>query len=110
MSEPAAARNRWKFWRGAHLGVAFKQRRTQMASQGGCMAIPIFLLLNGAGVVFLLYVLEHLWKEGRQLNLAVGQGEVWILPLERPGVIVMPRRDFREALRRQTGTASPDRG
>jgi hypothetical protein len=30
------------------------------------MAITIFLVLNGLGVVFLLYVLEQFWKEGHR--------------------------------------------
>jgi len=30
------------------------------------MATTIFLLLNGLGVVFLLYVLANFWKEGRR--------------------------------------------
>jgi hypothetical protein len=30
------------------------------------MTITIFLLLNGLGVGFLLYVLANFWKEGRQ--------------------------------------------
>jgi len=28
--------------------------------------MTIFLLLNGLGVVFLLYVLAHFWREGRR--------------------------------------------
>jgi hypothetical protein len=32
------------------------------------MAITIFLLLNGMGVVFLLYVLANFWKEGHRPN------------------------------------------
>jgi hypothetical protein len=30
------------------------------------MAVTIFLLLNGLGVVFLLFVLANFWKEGHQ--------------------------------------------
>jgi hypothetical protein len=30
------------------------------------MAMTIFLLLNGLGVVFLVYVLANFWNEGRQ--------------------------------------------
>jgi hypothetical protein len=30
------------------------------------MAMTIFFLLNGLGVVFLLYVLANFWKEGHQ--------------------------------------------
>ncbi len=30
------------------------------------MAMTIFLVLNGLGVVFLLYVLANFWKEGRR--------------------------------------------
>jgi hypothetical protein len=30
------------------------------------MAMTIFLLLNGLGVVFLLYVLANFWNEGRR--------------------------------------------
>ena len=30
------------------------------------MAMTIFLVLNGLGVVFLLYVLGNFWKEGHQ--------------------------------------------
>jgi hypothetical protein len=30
------------------------------------MAMTIFYLLNGLGVVFLLYVLANFWKEGRR--------------------------------------------
>jgi len=30
------------------------------------MAMTIFLLLNGLGVVFLLFVLANFWKEGHQ--------------------------------------------
>ena len=30
------------------------------------MAVTIFLLLNGIGVVFLLYVLANFWKEGHR--------------------------------------------
>lgn len=30
------------------------------------MSITIFLVLNGLGVVFLLYVLVNFWKEGRR--------------------------------------------
>jgi hypothetical protein len=30
------------------------------------MTMTIFLVLNGLGVVFLLYVLANFWKEGRQ--------------------------------------------
>ena len=30
------------------------------------MAMTIFFLLNGLGVVFLLYVLANFWKEGRR--------------------------------------------
>ena len=32
------------------------------------MAMTIFLVLNGAGVVFLLYVLANFWKEGRRIK------------------------------------------
>jgi len=32
------------------------------------MAMTIFLLLNGVGVVFLLYVLANFWKEGHRSN------------------------------------------
>jgi hypothetical protein len=30
------------------------------------MAMTIFLVLNGVGVAFLLYVLAHFWKEGHR--------------------------------------------
>ena len=30
------------------------------------MAMMIFTMLNGVGVAFLVYVLVHFWKEGRQ--------------------------------------------
>ena len=30
------------------------------------MAITIFLILNGLGVAFLLYVLANFWKEGHR--------------------------------------------
>ncbi len=30
------------------------------------MAMTIFFVLNGVGIIFLLYVLANFWKEGRQ--------------------------------------------
>jgi len=30
------------------------------------MAVKVFLLLNGMGVVFLVYVLANFWREGRR--------------------------------------------
>jgi hypothetical protein len=33
------------------------------------MAMKIFLLLNGMGVVFLLYVLANFWKEGKRTKI-----------------------------------------
>jgi hypothetical protein len=32
------------------------------------MAVTIFFLLNGLGVMFLLYVLANFWKEGAPIN------------------------------------------
>ena len=32
------------------------------------MAVAIFLVLHGVGVVFLLYVLANFWKEGHRLG------------------------------------------
>jgi hypothetical protein len=34
--------------------------------RGAPVAMTIFLVLNGAGVVFLLYVLANFWREGRR--------------------------------------------
>jgi hypothetical protein len=37
------------------------------------MAMTIFLVLNGLGVVFLLYVLAGFWKEGHRPNHDAGE-------------------------------------
>jgi hypothetical protein len=39
---------------------------TKLAPEGGFMAMTIFFLLNGLGVVFLLYVLANFWKESHR--------------------------------------------
>jgi len=41
---------------------------TKLAPERGFMAMSIFFLLNGIGVVFLLYVLANFWKEGHRPN------------------------------------------
>jgi hypothetical protein len=40
------------------------------------MAMKIFMMLNGMGVVFLMYVLVHFWIEGRQSKVAVPRRRV----------------------------------
>jgi len=40
------------------------------------MAILVFLLLDGLGVFFLVYVLMHLWLEGRQPSVSVVAGRL----------------------------------
>jgi hypothetical protein len=43
---------------------------TERATEGGSMAIMIFTALNGMGVSFMVYVLIHFWKEGRNSKVA----------------------------------------
>ena len=40
------------------------------------MAMTIFMILNGMGVAFLLYVLGHFWMEGRQSSVAAPRRRV----------------------------------
>jgi hypothetical protein len=40
------------------------------------MAMTIFMILNGMGVAFLLYVLGHFWIEGRQSSVAAPRRRV----------------------------------
>lgn len=40
------------------------------------MAMTIFMMLNGMGVAFLVYVLIHFWKEGRQSRVAAPRRRV----------------------------------
>lgn len=47
----------------------------------------IFLILNGMGVAFLLYVLAHLWREGHRRREAAGISEMEFE--SRPGADVL---------------------
>jgi hypothetical protein len=73
-----------------------------LAPEGGELVMKIFLMLNGAGVVFLLYVLANFWKEGRRSNLAIRRRGISIVQLSRSGIIMMPKPTSRGALGGQT--------
>jgi hypothetical protein len=46
--------------------VVARSSTTVPAPEGGQMAMMLFTLLNGLGVVFLVYVLVQFWKEGHR--------------------------------------------
>jgi hypothetical protein len=53
------------------------------------MAITIFLMLNGMGIVFLLYVLVNFWREGHRPMYAVREYEMESWEKENSEVIVV---------------------
>jgi hypothetical protein len=55
-------------WPRKNTGLMPSSQRTVAAPEGGPMAMFIFVLLNGVGVAFLLYVLVNFWKEGKRAN------------------------------------------
>jgi len=56
------------------------------------MAIMLFTLLNGLGVVFLVYVLVQFWKEGHRSKQSEARERVIEFSLERkPTVVVVTR-------------------
>jgi hypothetical protein len=54
------------------------------------MAMTLFTILNGLGVVFLVYVLVQFWKEGhRQINLATRDKVIGFWVKDSPTVLVV---------------------
>jgi hypothetical protein len=54
------------------------------------MAVMLFTVLNGLGVVFLLYVLIQFWKEGQQPMKQARRGQVIELSVKsKPTVLVV---------------------
>jgi hypothetical protein len=53
------------------------------------MATNVFLLVNGLGVVFLVYVLINFWKEARQLTAATPRHIAQPVPTNRTDVVVV---------------------
>jgi hypothetical protein len=43
----------------------------ELMLKGGPANVPIFFVLNGLGLAFLLYVLVNFWKEGRRIDRPV---------------------------------------
>jgi hypothetical protein len=60
------------------------------APEGGPMAMIIFTMVNGLGVVFLLYVLVQFWKEGHRTKTPAARDRVIDFEREkRPTVFVL---------------------
>ncbi len=53
------------------------------------MAVTIFLILNGMGVVFLLYVLAKFWKEGQRQGFDAPKYSTEIERQDRAQVIII---------------------
>ena len=62
---------------------------TKLAPEGGFMAVTIFLLLNGLGVIFLLYVLARFWNEGRRQEYTTRQSTTEFLRSDAADVFVV---------------------
>jgi hypothetical protein len=58
------------------------------------MAMMIFAVLNGLGIVFLVYALVQFWKEGRRSKGAVRQYETDFMREVKPEVIVVTHPIF----------------
>jgi hypothetical protein len=59
-------------------------------SEGGPMAMIAFTLINGLGVIFLLYMLVQFWEEGRRSRkLVIHEYMIELSHMERPEVVVV---------------------
>src|SRR5712692_9390208 len=76
-----------------NAGAATKLSAAAPAREGGPVAILVFTVLNGLGVVFLLYVLVQFWKEGHGSKKPGTRDQVTEFSLKKkPTVIVVTRR------------------
>ena len=55
------------------------------------MAMTIFVLINGIGVVFLLYVLANFWKEGHRSTSRARRHAMEFGQRDWAGVVVVTR-------------------
>jgi hypothetical protein len=62
---------------------------SQLAPEGSLKVMTIFFLLNGLGIVFLLYVLANFWKEGHQPKNNAWKSAVEYERRDWPNVVVV---------------------
>jgi hypothetical protein len=74
-------------------------RVTQLAPERNPIAMTIFLVLNGMGLVFLLYVLASFWREGYRTASNVHKRATQFRSYEGAHVFVVTRPISRSARR-----------